>query len=209
MPSNISATVGGTRPSPHSSTPSNSTPSVGSARSALTPVTTRNVPRPVCPISIPIGTATYTDTTTATPVYCRCSAILAASPAGPPQLAAVKMYDRACCRKFMPPPSLSTRRHEDRDDARDDLVALVGLVALGEPGAQTADADHRTDRNHRDVGDGDNAQAGDEHRNRQRQFDFQHAYQGLVADGRGGVAHGLWHGVERLRHRPHQQRRRV
>ncbi len=57
MPSSISATVGGTRPSPHSSTPSSSTPSVGSARSALTAVTTMNVPRPVCPMIMPIGTA--------------------------------------------------------------------------------------------------------------------------------------------------------
>ncbi len=60
-------------------------------------------------MSIPIGTAINTDTSTATTVYCRCSAIRAARPAGPPQLAAVKMYDSACCRKFMPPPSLSDR----------------------------------------------------------------------------------------------------
>jgi hypothetical protein len=69
MPSNINATVGGTRPRPQSSTPSNSTPRVGSARSAFTPVTTRNVPRPVCPISIPIGMATNAENSTATAVY--------------------------------------------------------------------------------------------------------------------------------------------
>src|SRR5581483_2533565 len=33
------------------------------------------------------------------------------------------------------------RQHEDGDDARDDLVALVGLIPLGEPGAEPADAD--------------------------------------------------------------------
>ena len=40
---------------------------------------------------------------------------------------------------------------------------------------------------HRDVGHGDDAQTGDEHRNRQRQFDFQHPDQWPVADGGGGV----------------------
>ena len=91
MPSSISATVGGTRPSPHSSTPSSSTPSVGSARSALTPVTTRKVPRPVWPMSMPIGIAISAEKTTATTVYCRCSRMRAVRPAGPPQFAAVKM----------------------------------------------------------------------------------------------------------------------
>ena len=97
-------------------------------------------------------------------------------------------------------------QHEDRDDARDDLVALVGLVALGEPGAEPADADHRTDRHHRDVGHRHHAQAGDEHRDGERQFDFQHPAQRLVADGGGGVEHGGRHGVQRLGHRAHQQR---
>ena len=91
MPSSISATVGGTRPRPHSSTPSSSTPSVGSARSAFTPLTTRKVPRPVCPMTMPIGIAMTAEKTTATAVYCRCSRMRTASPAGPPQLAAVKM----------------------------------------------------------------------------------------------------------------------
>ena len=95
MPSSISATVGGTRPSPHKSTPSSSTPSVGSARSALTPVTTRKVPRPVCPMIIPIGMAINAEKITAITVYCRCSPMRAASPAGPLQLAAVKMNDSA------------------------------------------------------------------------------------------------------------------
>ena len=65
MPSSISATVGGTRPRPHSSTPSSSTPSVGSARNALTPVTTRNVPRPVWPMTMPIGIAISAEKKTA------------------------------------------------------------------------------------------------------------------------------------------------
>ena len=47
---------------------------------------------------------------------------------------------------------------------------------------------------------------GDENRNGQRQFDFHDPCQRRVADGGGGVQDGGRHRVERLRHRPHQQR---
>ena len=40
--------------------------------------------------------------TTATTVYCRCSRMRAVSPAGPPQLAAVKMNDSASCQEAHP-----------------------------------------------------------------------------------------------------------
>ena len=83
--------VGGSRPNPHSSTASSSTPSVGSARNAFTPVTTRNDPRPVCPMARPIGIAISADTATATPVYCRCSRMRAPMPVFPAQFSAVKM----------------------------------------------------------------------------------------------------------------------
>ena len=84
-------------------------PSVGSARRALTPVTTRSAPRPVCPMTRPIGIAISAETATATPVYCRCSRMRAPIPAGPAQFSAEKMYSRACCRKFMSPAPAAPR----------------------------------------------------------------------------------------------------
>ena len=77
-------------PKPNTSTPSSSTPSVGSARSPLTAPTTSSVPRPVCPMSSPIGTAISAEASTATAVYSRCSMVRAVSPMGPDQLLAVQ-----------------------------------------------------------------------------------------------------------------------
>ncbi|SKU82205.1 Uncharacterised protein [Mycobacteroides abscessus subsp. abscessus] len=90
-PSSSNATVGGTRPSPHSSTPNSNTPSVGSARSAFTALTTRKMPRPVCPMNKPSGTAITTAASTASAVYSRCSPIRIPKPLLPVQWAAVKI----------------------------------------------------------------------------------------------------------------------
>ena len=63
-------------------------------------------------MSMPIGMAINAENTTAMTVYCRCSPMRAARPAGPPQLAAVKMNDSASCRKFIGAPAVTalTRR---------------------------------------------------------------------------------------------------
>ncbi|CKW76946.1 Uncharacterised protein [Mycobacterium tuberculosis] len=89
IPNSISATSGGPNPSPNSSTPSSRTPNVGKARKPLTAPTTSSVPRPVCPISSPTGTAISAEAATATAVYSRCSHVRTAKPTGPVQLLAV------------------------------------------------------------------------------------------------------------------------
>ena len=69
------------------------------ARSRPAP-TTNNVPRRVCPMISPTGTAISADAPTPIAVYSRCSMVRVASPTGPVQLSAASRYETAFSMKF-------------------------------------------------------------------------------------------------------------
>ncbi len=82
---------------------------------------------------------------------------------------------------------------------------LFSLESRGEPGAQTADADHRSHCDHRDVGRHHHPQSRDQHRNRQWQFDLEHPGDRARSRSRSRRRTLAWVPRPELEHRAHHQ----